>query len=59
LGNKKLFIMKLDLTKKEIKLIEKALMNRKVGKDEEKTREKIYEIENAENIEKLLLLIKK
>jgi hypothetical protein len=51
--------MKLDLTKKEIKLIEKALMNRKVGKDEEKTREKIYEIENAENIEKLLLLIKK
>jgi ribosomal protein S24E len=52
--------MKLDLTKKEIKLIEKALMNRKVGKDEEKTREKIYEkIENAENIEKLSFLIKK
>jgi hypothetical protein len=46
--------MKLDLTKKEVKLIKKALMNRKVGKDEEKTREKIDEkIENAENIEKL------
>jgi hypothetical protein len=43
--------MKLDLTKKEVKLIKKALMNRKVGKDEEKTREKIDE--NAENIEKL------
>ena len=41
--------MKIDLTKKELKLIKKALLNRRLGKDEEKTRDSIYDkIENAE-----------
>jgi hypothetical protein len=35
--------MKIDLTKKELKLIKKALLNRKLGKDEEKTRDSIYD----------------
>jgi hypothetical protein len=42
--------MKIDLTKKELKLIKKAL-NRKLGKDEEKTRDSIYDkIETSEKI---------
>ena len=43
--------MKLELTKKEIKLIQKALLNRKMGKDEQRTWESISEkIEEAEKL---------
>lgn len=42
--------MKLELTKKEIKLIKKALLNQKMGKDEQRTWESISDkIENAES----------
>ena len=40
--------MKLELTKKEIKLINKALLNQKMGVDEQRTWESISDkIENA------------
>ena len=40
--------MKLELTKKEIKLINKALLNQKMGIDEQRTWESISDkIENA------------